>query len=142
MPTTDHERESGLTRGDLARATGRNIETIRHYEKTGLLHDPPRTDAGYRIYSAAHARRLRFILRARDLGARVEDIRGLLGLEDGTAPTCSEVKKRTERHLADVRARISDLRRIEAVLRATAARCTGAAVPDCPVLRSLAGPAV
>ncbi|MGB3408591.1 MAG: MerR family transcriptional regulator, partial [Jannaschia sp.] len=101
---SDHERESGLTRGDLARATGCNIETIRYYEKIGLLPDPPRTDAGYRIYSAAHATRLRFILRARELGFSMEDIRGLLGLEDGAAPTCAEVKERTERHLADVHA--------------------------------------
>ena len=138
---TDHERESGLTRGDLARATGCNIETIRYYEKTGLLPDPPRTDAGYRIYSAAHATRLRFILRARELGFSMEDIRGLMGLEDGAAPTCAEVKERTERHLADVRARIADLRRIESVLAATAARCSGAEVPDCPVLDAISNPA-
>jgi MerR family mercuric resistance operon transcriptional regulator len=137
----DHERESGFTRGDLARATGCNIETIRYYEKTGLLPDPPRTDAGYRIYSAAHATRLRFILRARELGFSMEDIRGLMGLEDGAAPTCAEVKERTERHLADVRARIADLRRIESVLAATASRCSGAEVPDCPVLDAISNPA-
>ncbi|MBR28208.1 MAG: MerR family transcriptional regulator [Rhodobacteraceae bacterium] len=135
----DHERESGFTRGDLARTTGCNIETIRYYEKTGLLPDPPRTDAGYRIYSAAHATRLRFILRARELGFSMEDIRGLLGLGDGTAPTCAEVKERTERHLADVRAKIADLRRIEKVLSVTAARCSGEDVPDCPVLETLEG---
>jgi len=137
----DHERESGFTRGDLARTTGCNIETIRYYEKTGLLPDPPRTDAGYRIYSAAHATRLRFILRARELGFSMEDIRGLMGLEDGTAPTCAEVKERTERHLADVRARIADLRRIESVLAATASRCSGAEVPDCPVLDAISNSA-
>lgn len=136
---TDHERESGFTRGDLARATGCNIETIRYYEKTGVLPDPPRTDAGYRIYSAAHATRLRFILRARELGFSMEDIRGLMGLEDGAAPTCAEVKERTERHLAEVRAKIADLRRIEAVLAATALRCSGTEVPDCPVLDAISG---
>ncbi|SMX45839.1 MerR family transcriptional regulator [Maliponia aquimaris] len=136
---TDHERESGFTRGDLAHATGCNIETIRYYEKTGLLPDPPRTGAGYRIYSAAHVRRLRFILRARELGFPMEDIRGLIGLEDGTAPTCAEVRDRTERHLADVRARIVDLRRIESVLVETASRCSGADVPDCAVLDALSG---
>ncbi len=138
---TDHERESGFTRGDVARATGCNIETIRYYEKTGLLSDPPRTAAGYRIYSAAHATRLRFILRARELGFSMEDIRGLMGLEDGAAPTCAEVKVRTERHLSDVRARIADLRRIEIVLAATASRCSGAEVPDCPVLDAISNPA-
>ncbi|UAB91670.1 helix-turn-helix domain-containing protein (plasmid) [Ruegeria sp. SCSIO 43209] len=137
---TDHERESGFTRGDLARAAGCNIETIRYYEKTGLLPDPPRTAAGYRIYSVAHATRLRFILRARELGFSMEDIRGLMGLEDGTAPTCAEVKERTERHLADVRAKIADLRRIEKVLSVTAARCSGESVPDCPVLDAISQP--
>ena len=135
----DHESESSLTRGDLARATGCNIETIRYYEKTGLLPDPPRSTAGYRIYSAAHATRLRFILRARKLGFSMEDIRGLMGLDDGAAPTCAEVKERTERHLADVRAKISDLRRIESVLAATASRCSGAEVPNCPVLDAISG---
>ena len=135
---TDHERESGFTRGDLARATGCNIETIRYYEKTGLLPDPPRTDAGYRGASAA---RLRFNLRARELGFSMEDIRGLMGLGDGAAPTCAEVKERTERHLADVRARIADLRRIESVLATTASRCSGAEVPDCPVLDAISNSA-
>ena len=135
----DHESESSLTRGDLARATGCNIETIRYYEKTGLLPDPPRSAAGYRIYSAAHATRLRFILRARELGFSMEDIRGLMGLDDGAAPTCAEVKERTERHLADVRAKIADLRRIESVLAATASRCSGAEVPNCPVLDAISG---
>ncbi|MEF2552277.1 helix-turn-helix domain-containing protein [Aurantimonas sp. A2-1-M11] len=134
-----HESESGLSRGELARATGSNIETIRYYEKTGLLPDPPRTGAGYRVYSSAHALRLRFILRARELGFSMDDIRGLLGLGDGAAPTCSEVKDRTERHLADVRAKIADLKRIDAVLAQTAAQCSGDQVPHCPVLNTLAG---
>lgn len=134
----DHMSESSLTRGELARLTGCNIETIRYYEKVGLLPDPPRTGAGYRIYSAAHASRLRFILRSRDLGFTMEDIRGLLGLDDGTAPSCADVRERTERHLADIRAKIADLQRMEAVLSATAARCSGAEVPDCPVLDAIA----
>lgn len=138
---SDHESESVLLRGELASATGCNVETIRYYEKIGLLSDPPRTDSGYRVYSAAHATRLRFILRARELGFAMGDIRGLLGLEDGAAPTCAEVKKRTERHLGDVRARIADLRRIETVLAETASRCSGAEVPDCPVLDALSSSA-
>ena len=134
---SDHEKARGLTRGELARATGCNIETIRYYEKVGLLPDPPRTTAGYRIYAIVHVARLRFILRARELGFSMDDIRGLLGLEDGTAPTCAEVKERTDRHLADIRAKIADLQRMEAVLAATASRCSGAEVPDCPVLDAI-----
>ncbi len=135
----DHDRESGLSRGALARATGCNIETIRYYEKTGLLPDPPRTVAGYRVYAAAHGARLRFILRARQLGFGMDDIRGLLGLDDGAAPACAEVRIRTERHLADVRAKIADLKRIETVLAQTASRCSGEQAPDCPLLQSLSG---
>jgi MerR family mercuric resistance operon transcriptional regulator len=137
MPMPDHATESGLTRGELARATGCNIETIRYYEKASLLPDPPRTASGYRVYAASHVSRLRFILRARELGFGLDDIRGLLGLEDRVVPTCAEVKTRTERHLADVRAKIADLRRIESALARTAAQCTGADVPECPVLDAL-----
>ena len=135
---SDHETESGLTRGELSKVTGCHIETIRYYEKAGLLPDPPRTAAGYRIYAAVHVRRLRFIQRARELGFTTGDVRGLLGLEDGTVPSCAEVKTLTDRHVALVRAKIVDLRRIESVLAKTAAQCSGEDVPICPVLESLA----
>jgi MerR family mercuric resistance operon transcriptional regulator len=134
---SDHEHESSLTRGDLSKVTGCNIETIRYYEKVGLIPDPPRTVAGYRIYVAVHVTRLRFILRARELGFTLDDIRGLLGLGDGTLPSCAEVKARADRHLADVRAKIADLVRIEGALAKTAAQCSGADVPACPVLDTL-----
>lgn len=133
----DHMTESTLTRGELARATDCHIETIRYYEKIGMLPNPPRTLAGHRVYSPPHVSRLRFVLRGRELGFSVEDIRGLLGLGDGAGPTCTAVKARTERHLADIRERIADLQRIEATLAATAAQCSGEAVPDCPVLDAL-----
>lgn len=136
---SDHETERTLTRGQLSKATGCNIETIRFYEKSGLLPDPPRTGAGYRVYSRAHTTRLRFILRARELGFTMDDIRGLLGLGDGALRTCAEVKQKAETHLADVRAKIADLQRIEAELSQTAGRCTGTGVPDCAVLDALAG---
>jgi MerR family transcriptional regulator, mercuric resistance operon regulatory protein len=134
------DRVSGkrLHRAELARRTGCNLETIRYYEKVGLVPDPPRTMVGYRVYDGGHLSRLRFILRGRELGFSLEEIRGLLSLVDGGVQTCAEVKERTERHLGEVRARIADLRRIEKVLAATAARCTGDEVPDCPVLDALA----
>lgn len=136
---SDHVSGAGLQRAQLARRTGCNLETIRYYEKTGMMPDPPRTAAGYRVYDHGHVARLRFILRARELGFTIEEIRGLLDLVDGGNQTCAEVKERTERHLADVRAKIADLRRIEKVLAVTAARCSGAEVPQCPVLEALAG---
>jgi MerR family mercuric resistance operon transcriptional regulator len=135
---TDHVFGRGLKRAELAHRTSCNIETIRYYEKTGMMPEPPRTSGGARLYDDTHAARLRFILRARELGFSIEEIRGLLGLVDGGTQTCAEVRERTERHLADVRSKIADLRRIEKILAATASKCSGAAVPACPVLEALA----
>jgi MerR family mercuric resistance operon transcriptional regulator len=135
---TDHVSAKGLQRGELARLTGSNLETIRYYEKIGMIPEPPRTASGYRVYDETHVSRLRFILRARELGFAIGEIRGLLGLVDDGTQTCAEVKERTERHLANVRAKIADLQRIEQVLATTAAQCSGENVPDCPVLEALA----
>lgn len=126
-----------MRRGDLARATGCNLETIRYYETAGILPPPARTEAGHRTYGTPDVQRLRFVMRARELGFSLQDIRGLLGLGDGALRTCAEVKEKTEAHLAQVRAKIADLRRIETVLATTAARCTGADVPECAVLDAL-----
>ncbi|MCT9000149.1 MerR family transcriptional regulator [Chelativorans intermedius] len=133
----DHISGRPLRRKELARRTGCNIETVRYYEKIGLMPEPPRSAAGYRLYDEDHVSRLRFVLRARELGFAIDEVRDLLGLVDSGTQTCAEVKERTERHLSDVRARIADLRRIEKVLAATAARCTGERVPECPVLEAL-----
>lgn len=135
---TDRNLGKGLYRSELAQRTGCNLETIRYYEKIAMMPDPPRTAAGYRVYSDAHVSRLRFILRARKLGFSLEDVRGLLGLVDGGTQTCAEVKERTERHLADVRSKIADLKKVEKVLAETASRCSGDQVPECPVLEALA----
>lgn len=136
---TDHVSGKGLQRAGLARRTGCNLETIRYYETIGMMPEPPRTASGYRVYDERHVSRLRFILRARELGFTIEEIRGLLGLVDGGNQTCAEVKERTERHLAGVRAKITDLRRIEKVLATTAAQCSGEEVPECAILNVLAG---
>jgi len=135
---TDHGIGSGLKRGDVARRTGCNLETIRYYEKIGLLLEPARNANSYRIYDDTHVRRLRFILRGRELGFSIEDIRGLLDLVDGGTQTCAEVKTRTEHHLTDVRTKIADLRRIETILAKTAAQCSGDEAPECPILEALA----
>jgi MerR family mercuric resistance operon transcriptional regulator len=135
----DHKpvTNTGLRRADLARLTGCNLETIRYYETVGLLPPPARTRAGHRSYGTEDVRRLLFIRRARDLGFSLDDVRGLLGLGLGALRSCAEVRERSERHLAEVRARIADLRRIEAVLAETSARCSGQDVPDCAVLEAL-----
>jgi MerR family transcriptional regulator, mercuric resistance operon regulatory protein len=136
---TNHVTGRVLKRAALARRTGCNLETIRYYEKIDMMPEPPRTASGYRVYDETHVARLRFILRARELGFSIEQIRGLLALVDGGTQTCSEVKERTERHLAEVRTKIADLKRIEKVLATTAAQCSGEQVPECPVLEALSG---
>ena len=134
----DHAFGKTLQRAELARRTGCNLETIRYYEKIGIMPDPPRTAAGYRTYTEEHVSRLRFIMRARELGFAIEDSRALLELIDSGAHTCAEVKDRTERHLRDVRARIADLQRMEEALVQTASRCSGDDVPECAMLETLA----
>ena len=121
----------------MARATGCNLETIRYYEKIGIMPDPPRSTKGHRSYDDAHVRRLKFVMRSRDLGFSLEEVRGLRGLVDDQSRTCAEVQIIAEEHLTDVRAKIADLQRIEHVLSDTVARCTGDAVPECAVIDAL-----
>ncbi|MDH3920601.1 MAG: MerR family transcriptional regulator, partial [Rhodospirillales bacterium] len=88
-----------LTIGALSKNTGCNIETIRYYERIGLLPAPPRSAGGHRLYGEVLLKRLTFIRRGRELGFTLDDIRGLLGLVDGGAYTCAEVKALTLDHL-------------------------------------------
>lgn len=128
---------TGILRAQLARLTGCNLETIRYYEKVGLLPDPPRSANGYRVYPPDLVQRLQFIIRARDLGFTMEEIRSLLSLTDAGQQTCAEVMARTQDHLADVRRKIADLQRIEATLTHSLAQCSGDTAPDCPILDAL-----
>ena len=132
--SADHAPASELKRSDLARLTGCNLETIRYYENVGLVPDPPRTASGHRRYSTAHVERLNFVMRARDLGFTMEEIRGLLSLVDRGSHTCAEVERMGRHHLEVVRDKIRDLQAIEIVLAQTIARCTGSDTPDCPLL--------
>lgn len=126
-----------LRRVDVARATGCNLETIRYYETVGIMPDPPRSAKGYRCFDDAHVRRLKFVMRSRDLGFSLEEIRGLLGLVDDRTQTCAQVQTVAESHLQDVQEKIADLKRIEHVLLETVARCTGDAAPQCAVIDAL-----
>lgn len=134
-----HKKVSIIRRSDLARLTGCNLETIRYYENIGVMPEPPRTSTNYRAYDDTDVARLRFVMRSRDLGFTLEEIRDLLGLGDGGLRICAEVKEKTEAHLTQVRAKIADLRRVETVLSATAARCSGGEAPDCAIIDSLRG---
>lgn len=125
------------TIGVLSRKTGCHIETIRYYERIGLLSKPPRTEGGHRLYDKEQLKRLVFIRRSRKLGFSLEEIRTLLKLVDGKRYTCEEVKIVTDRHLVDVSKKISDLRKLQNTLRAISSQCKGEMVPDCPIIESL-----
>ena len=133
----DQNSAKGLQRAELARRTGTNLETVRYYEKVGLLPPPPRTASGYRNYDTAHERRLSFVLRARELGFSLEEVRALLRLVDERDQPCAEASQLAATHLADVRAKIADLRRMEAVLKKVVAQCGDGTRPDCPLIETL-----
>ncbi len=123
--------------GEMSRRTGVNIETIRYYERIGIMPRPDRTQGGHRAYDADQLKRLAFIRRSRELGFSLGEIRALLDLVDAGAATCAEVHQMTTRHLADVRRKIADLRRMERVLKDMAAQCSGGEVPECPIIDTL-----
>ena len=123
--------------GVLSEQTGVNIETIRYYEREGLLPHPPRTAGGHRSFSEDHLKRLTFIRRSRELGFSLAEIRVLLALVDGGSYTCGEIKALTLEHAESVRSKISDLRRIKRILLDISSQCEGGAVPECPIIDAL-----
>ena len=123
--------------GALSKQTGVNIETIRYYEREGLLLHPPRTAGGHRSYSEDHLKRLTFIRRSRELGFSMAEIRGLLALVDGGSYTCGEVKAVTLEHAENVRSKISDLQRMEQMLVDISSQCEGGSIPECPIIDAL-----
>jgi len=126
-----------MSRGSLAKQTGVNIETIRYYEKIGLIPDPDRSSGGHRIYDQSHLKRLSFVRRSRELGFTLHEIRELLELVDGGDYTCAEVRDRTMFHLDDVATKIRDLQKIQRTLRTMASKCDGGLVPECPIVDAL-----
>ncbi len=128
-----------MTRGELSRKTGCNAETIRYYEKIGIMPEPARSASGYRQYDAGHERRLGFVMRGRELGFTMEDLKSLLDLIDRRAVSCADVEKLARAHLQSVRDKISDLKRMESALSSTVRACSGKDVPQCPLIDALFG---
>lgn len=126
-----------VTIGVLSRKIGCHIETIRYYERIGLLQKPFRTEGRHRLYNKEHIKRLVFIRRSRELGFSLEEIRNLLKLVDCKRYTCEEVKTVTDQHLRDVSKKISDLRKLYKTLREISSQCEGGMVPDCPIIDAL-----
>ena len=137
MAGIKNSRAGSYSIGELGARAGVNLETVRYYERIGLMPKPPRTEGGHRVYDEAHVRRLGFIRRSRELGFSLDEIRALLGLVDGGAYTCAEVREITLAHLAGVRRKLEDLRRLERSLKRMADQCTGDRVPECPIVEVL-----
>lgn len=123
--------------GELARLTATAVDTIRHYEREGLLPAPPRTDAGYRVYGTADAERLHFIRRCRSLDMNLAEVRTLLSLQGGEHG--GEVHALLDEHIGHVTARIAALQQLQQELLALKARCQGDG-PACGILEGLAQP--
>ena len=127
-------RAQELAIGRLSELTGVNIETIRYYERTKVLPAPARTESGRRVYQLADIRTLAFLRRARELGFSLDEIRALLRLGGPEKASCRDVRRIAAHHLDHIRAKISDLRKLERLLAKTVARCTGTTAPLCPVI--------
>ena len=127
--------------GDLAKLTDTRVETIRFYEKEGLIPEPARTSGNYRIYEQAHLNRLSFIRRSRDLGFTLDQVRKLLKLaDDGEAP-CAEVDALTADNLAEIDRKIADLSSLRRELAKRLDSCGHDTIADCRIIEALA-PAV
>lgn len=134
MGSITDARAEKLTIGGLSELASVNIETIRYYERIKMLPAPPRTAGGRRIYDPSHLRILAFIRRSRELGFSLDQVRTLIRLGGPEKASCRQVREIAARHLNDIRAKISDLRKLERLLTKTVAQCTGTTAPICPVL--------
>lgn len=127
-----------MTIGELASQAGVNVQTVRYYERRGILPEPARTASGYRQYDGEALARVRFIRRAQELGFSLGEIEELLGLRVDDRCSCSTVEAATRAKLADVRRKIRELKRMERVLEKLAASCAaGEPTSECPILGTL-----
>ncbi|MGE0254914.1 MAG: helix-turn-helix domain-containing protein [Alphaproteobacteria bacterium] len=125
--------------GELARASGCKAETIRYYERIGLLPEPDRRPSGYRAYGDGDVQRLRFVRQGRALGFTLDDIRRLLALADRPNEDCAAADRLCSAQLRDVREKIEALKRLEGELSRILVQCRGGWIADCRVLEALAG---
>lgn len=129
---------SCFTIGQLARLSGAGVETIRYYEREGLIAKPPRRSSGYREYPEDTLSRLRFIRRAKALGFSLKDIKELLELRVTPGATCADIRERAEAKIADVRDKLAMLRQMEQSLVKLTDTCQGRGpLSDCPILDAL-----
>jgi MerR family mercuric resistance operon transcriptional regulator len=123
--------------GAASKRTGCHIETIRYYERIGLLPPASRSATGYRRYGLEHLKRLTFIRRARDLGFTLDEIRRLLRLADRRERSCAQARDLGTAHLRDIQVKLKDLRAMERVLKDMIVQCADGTLPDCPLIEAL-----
>ena len=134
------QAQPSLTIGALAKRAGVAIDTIRFYEREGLLPEPSRRPSGYRSYGEGTVAQLRFIRRAKTLGFTLEEIRELLALSADRQRGVKAVRQRAQQRLAEIEARIAELGRVRAGLVELIEACPGHGAPEqCPILRTLGG---
>ena len=125
--------------GVLAEKTGATVETIRYYEKQGLLPEPFRSQSNYRLYNDSHVERLNFILRCRTLDMTLEEVRTLLGYWDAPNKECSEVNNLLDKHILAVEQQIAQLNQLRQHLTELRKKCTtGSRAESCGILNTLA----
>ncbi len=127
-----------LTIGQLARHAGVNVETLRYYERRGLIPEPPRKESGYRQYPPEDVARIRFIKRPKELGFTLKEISDLLTLRVDPETSCDDVRRRAETKIADTEEKIRALQTIKEALTKLAASCSGSGPSsECPILEVL-----
>jgi Hg(II)-responsive transcriptional regulator len=132
----------GLTRGQVAKATNMNIETIRYYERRGLISDPPRNDVGYRMYPQEVIQDIELIKRAQNLGFMLEEIKDLLAASKGDKEFHSqEMLGFASEKIKEMEKKIRDLNEMKFLLEGLVEKCPGSGVPknQCPILKKLSG---
>lgn len=129
---------SPLSIGQVARRAGVGVETVRFYEREGLLDEPARRASGYRQYEESTIGRLRFVRRAKELGFTLKEIKELLSLRLDPSTTCADVKRRAEVKISDVEEKIRTLQRMKKALMRLTKACAGRGpISDCPILDAL-----
>lgn len=127
-----------LTIGEIGRRTGTKVETIRYYEKIGLLAPPGRTQGNYRAYGEDDLARLSFIRRTRDLGFSIDQVRMLVSLSDDDARDCTTVDEIASAHLQEIDRKLADLAAMRRAIAALVESCGGGVVRQCRILEALA----
>jgi len=127
-----------LTIGQLAKEAQVNVETVRHYERRGLMPEPPRRESGYRQYPLDSVARIRFIKRAQELGFSLQEISELLSLRIDPDTTCGDIKRKAELKVADIERKIRTLRGMKKALTKLVSSCRGRGpTSECPILEML-----